>query len=73
MFAAGIAIAIARALDRAQMLWAMLPVALLILIVAGAFGIGYKAWGWVLALDALVFGPWVVGLLIGLAVRARRS
>jgi len=42
VFAAGIAIAIARALDRAQMLWALLPVALLILIVAGAFGIGYR-------------------------------
>lgn len=72
LLATAAALAYVRVLTRAQMLWAMLPVAALVLLGAGAFELGYRAWGWVLALDAVMFVPWVAGMMVGSALRGRR-
>jgi hypothetical protein len=62
-----------RLLTTRQMLWAMLPVEMLILLGAGILGLDYRAWPWALALSGFLFIPWVAGFLIGSALADRRS
>jgi len=67
------ALAFSGTLRPAQMLWAMVPVLGIILAGVGAFGPGYRAWPWAAAISAVVFIPWVAGLLIARSwLRVRR-
>jgi hypothetical protein len=60
-----------RALTVAQLLWAMVPVEVLVLLGIVAVGPGYRAWPWALAVSAVVFVPWVAGAWIGSALSRR--
>lgn len=68
LFTAG-GLAYFRVLTSAQMLRAMLPVAVLILFGVGALGPGWAAWPWVLAIGGVMFLPWIVGLVVGSSLR----
>jgi len=67
------ALAYFRMLSARQMLWAMLPVAGLILAGAGALGLDYRALPWTLGLSSFLFVPWMVGLFVGSRLARRRS
>ena len=59
------ALAYSGVLDRAQMLGAMAPVAILIILGVGALGPGWAAWPWALGIGGALFLPWTAGALIG--------
>jgi len=60
-------------LSRAQMLWALAPVEVLVLGGAGALATNFGAWPWVLAVSACVFIPWLLGMFVGSAARRHGS
>lgn len=58
---AGFVLASLRVLSPAQMIWALVPVEVLILVGAGAFAGDLRAWPWVVAVSACAFVPWLLG------------
>lgn len=67
--AAGFGLGWLGVLSRAQMLWALVPVAILILAGAGAYAGDIRAWPWAAVVGACVLVPWVLGLVAGTAAR----
>ena len=53
----------------AQMLWALAPVVVLILVGAGFLDVGVAALPWVMALSGFVVVPWMVGTAVGMLLR----
>ena len=62
-----------RMITSTHMLWAMLPVAGLIILAIGELGPGYAAWPWMFATGGIMFIPWVIGSIVGSGLRQNNS
>jgi hypothetical protein len=62
----GLVLSATGTLTRSQMIWAVAPVEIVLLIGSGVFGAeAFVAGYWIVAVNVVVIGPWLAGAVVG--------